>query len=255
MPLHPTRQAKVRLRSGRALTSFSSDDELDLSTEHEDDVSKAHRSVLQLADGDIRLPDKVGFDKVSSSCKFAATDTVTNGDVENPQAENLSPAIGKSANCSGMLGHEILTKTLGSALPEPSDDSSGSGSHLKGLFSSSDEDSEAGLRLTGSTDVKLGSVLREQLKAAQDACHDFGSRVIHFLGDPDTRQHVQSPVLTPNMAAHLLQTFGRCMQSIGNATAMQGCEIGRLQETGPPDVRHMCHLLEPDDEVDDTIGF
>jgi len=242
--------ATPEVKSGRHRwlgTSFADDE--DLGTEHPDSVSKAHRTVLQLSSTDIRLPDKVGFDKVSSSCKFASTDTLVGDDVENPKAENLTPTLGQVSGCSGTLGQEVLTKTFGSELPDTS--SASTQKNLHNLFTS-DEGSESGVRLTGRTDVKLGSVLREQMKAAQDSCHDFGVRVMNFLGDVETQKPVKKVVLSSNLAALLLQAYGRCMESIGNVTAMQGCEIGRLQETGPPDVRHVCHFLEPDDVPEDS---
>jgi len=245
MPEVPTRS----LRNQRACSSTSFEDD-DLGTDHSDDVSKAHRTVLQLANTDIRLPDKVGFDKVSGSCKFAATDTIVGDDAENPKAETLAPVLGKVSGCSGSLGQELLAKTFGNELPDTSSDDS---SHT--LSTSGDDAGESGVRLTGRTDVKLGSVLREQMKAAQDSCHDFGVRVMNFLGDGETQKPVKSPVLTSNLAALLLQAYGRCAEGIGNVTAMQGCEIGRLQETGSPDVRHMCHFLEPDDVPDDSSVF
>lgn len=183
--------------------------------------------------GQVQLPKRGLLDDLGGSCKLNLGRKMINSADETLSAKDQGEDVAKAAQCAQSGGDVVLDGLFGQAL-------------------GSNASKEAtGVELKGSTEVPLGSLSRKQLHAAQDACHDFATVLLHRMGRPTGHEvkHAETS-LSPDDAAHVLRSYGRCLMSMGEASSAAGCRLGQLKREGADETSRMCEeSLGPNPET------
>lgn len=183
---------------------------------------------------EVHLPSKFALHDVGRACKLSLNSEVPGDSIGgNPStlpAKVLGPNLSKAAECSARSSRVVLRQVFGQLLhPAPT---SGIGSLVVGGGYTARSD--PGVRLINNNDVPIGTRVHRDFVAAQDACRDFGKLLLHKLGKNEAAARVVEPrpVLTTSDASHTLRAFGRCLEGMGELTAIQACKLGQLQLAG-----------------------
>merc|ERR1712083_19140 len=181
----------------------------------------------------VHLPDKSALDEVSKACKLVELQKDVDGPAEGLHGKTIATEISQASGCMQSSGDVVLGNLFGKLI-EPDK----AGSSLTG-----GGNAEPGVELQESTGVPLGSLVRKDFQAVEDACHDFSTIILHRL--KSSKEHAAT--MTSKDATHLLRSYGRCLQAMGEASAAESCHLGHLQEAGGDDA-HLCEdLVGPPD--------
>lgn len=170
-----------------------------------------------------KLPDRGSMEELRNACKLQAVRKFVDAadDGTNFPAKDLGTGIAKASGCAQAVGTQVMERFFGRALDASKD----------GV----DDTQAAGVTLVNTAAFPLGSIGRNHLEAAQDACHDFGAMLLHRLGPREgtsAPKAARQAALSAADAAHSLRAFGRCLDSLGEAAAAKGCELGDLHTAG-----------------------
>lgn len=190
------------------------------------------RSLMEIVQ--IGLPEKGKLDDLSAACKFDRfTSVFGDADAEGAtkSAKALGSAIVKSSECNEQASDLILSNIFGKKIDEK----------LGGM----------GVTLAKTHDIPLGSLGKKSIKSTKDSCQDFGSFLLRRFEKPG-EQAPKCPAtgepggvkFSSRDATHAMKSYGLCLDSIGETTALQGCEMGDLQHNGSHDAANLCKVVE-----------
>lgn len=186
------------------------------------------RSLMQITK--IGLPDQAKLQELEKACKLdnfaSAFGDASDGAPRS--AKGLGEAVSKSSNCAANTSDLVLRNIFGQKL----------------------ESAGMGVTFEKTHDIPLGSLARKELKSAKSACQDFGSFLLHRFEKPGLAPSCSAAggasgaKFTQQDATHALKSFGLCLDSIGETTALQGCEMGNLQRVGTAEAANLCKVVE-----------
>mmetsp|Transcript_3489 Transcript_3489/g.6249 ORF Transcript_3489/g.6249 Transcript_3489/m.6249 type:complete len:267 (-) Transcript_3489:41-841(-) len=185
------------------------------------------RSIMEIQGQE--LPSVGQLETLSNSCRLKTSEEVF-GDSSSHSATKMGSAVGKSAKCAESVSQLVLSDLFGKKMPQ--------GGH------------GVGVALAKTHEIPLGSLNKKSLISTQKSCEDFATVLLHRFEKPGTK--LQCPEkggsnqlsFTSQDATHALKSFGLCLDSIGETSALQGCEMGNLQAYGTNQAAHICQSVE-----------
>lgn len=200
------------------------------------DTEDADRSLMQITR--VGPPEKARLDDLGQACKFdnfvSVFGDASQGATASRSAKDLGKAVAMSSGCVTNTSELVLTDIFGQKLK-----ASGSGT---------------GVAFDKTHDIPLGSLAKKELKSARASCEDFATFLLRRFEKPGS-----APVctvaggagaaaggakFTQKDATHALKSYGLCLDSIGETTALQGCEMGNLQRIGSAEAADLCKVVE-----------
>lgn len=126
-----------------------------------------------------------------------------------------------------------------------------SGVVLKNFFGQGldlDRGGGEGVGLHGTHEIPLGSLARKTFTATRKSCEDFSTLLLHRLEKPGQTSTepatAAGTIFSARDATRAMKAYGLCLDSIGESAALQGCEIGHLQQAGSDAEAHLCAHVE-----------
>jgi len=202
-----------------------------------DPITEPGRSLMEIES--IGLPEKAKLDDLSEACKFDQFTSVF-GDASDAGATRSAKALGgaieKVAKCNENASDVVLSNMFGQKL--------------------NPTQGGMGVTMTKTHDIPVGSLAKKSIKSAQDSCEDFSTFLLRRFEQPGTAPkcpaaddaakpgEVPGTKFTSKDATHVMKSYGLCLDSIGETTALHGCEMGNLQNIGSREAADLCKVVE-----------
>jgi hypothetical protein len=190
-------------------------------------VDEPRPSIMQIEK--IGTPAAEETDELSKNCKFDAVETASVFGDSGPATDSASAlggAIVKTSECNGKAADLVLSNMFGQ------------------MSKTIPTGEEVGVSLKNPHSIPLGSLQKRSLRATTDACEDFGRFLFDHL------EPKRAGTFTSQDAGRTLKSFGLCLESIGKTTAIQGCEMGNLQQNGTTSAAKICKEIQGPEKPD-----